>query len=102
MAFEWFGALVAQFGREVALVIAVLYGGYKFRRIKSILGGLVAAIGTAATVGALVIGALVLGMAGGWIAIDVGQIVGDVTTGAGTVWDVAGKRVVDWVSQEVA
>jgi len=99
--FGWFGALVAEFGREVALVVAVLYGGYKFRRIQSLIGGLVAVIGTAATFGALVVGTLVLGMASGWIAVDVGQMIGDLASGAGTVWDTVGKAAVDWVTTEV-
>ncbi|NHN63831.1 hypothetical protein G9463_11050 [Haloarcula sp. JP-Z28] len=99
--FDWFGALVAEFGKEVALVTAVVYGGYKFRRIKSIIGGLVAAVGTVATFGALTVGALVLGMATGWISVDVGQMIGDIVAGAGTAWDVAGKGAVDWLTTEV-
>jgi hypothetical protein len=99
--FDWFSALVAEFGKEVALVTAVVYGGYKFRRIKSIIGGLVAAVGTVATFGALVVGALVLGMATGWISIDVGQMIGDIVSGAGTAWDVAGEDAVNWVTTEV-
>ena len=99
--FDWFSTLVAQFGKEVALVVAVLYGGYKFRRIKSIIGGLVAAVGTVATFGALTVGALVLGMATGWVSVDVGQMLGDIVSGAGTAWDVIGEDAVDWLSTEV-
>ena len=99
--FDWFSALVAQFGKEVALVVAVLYGGYKFRRIKSIIGGLVAAVGTVATFGALTVGALVLGMATGWVSVDVGQMLGDIVSGAGTAWDIIGEDAVDWISTEV-
>lgn len=99
--FDWFSALVAEFGKEVALVVAVLYGGYKFRRIQKVLGALVAAVGTVATFGALTVGALVLGMATGWISVDVGQMLGDIVSGAGTAWDVAGKGAVDWITTEV-
>ncbi|GGK64531.1 hypothetical protein [Haloarcula sebkhae] len=99
--FDWFSALVAEFGKEVALVVAVLYGGYKFRRIQSLIGGVVAAVGTAATFLALIVGALVLGMATGWISVDVGQMIGDIVAGAGTAWDVAGEDALDWVTTEV-
>lgn len=99
--FDWFSALVAEFGKEVALVTAVVYGGYKFRRIRSVVGGLVAAVGTVATFWALIVGALVLGMATGWISIDVGQMIGDIVSGAGTAWDVAGEDAVNWVTTEV-
>ncbi|KOX92826.1 hypothetical protein AMS69_10230 [Haloarcula rubripromontorii] len=99
--FEWFSVLVGEFGKEVALVTAVVYGGYKFRRIQSILGGVVGAIGTAATFGALTVGALVLGMATGWISVDAGQMLGDIVSGAGTAWDIIGQDAVEWLTTEV-
>ena len=102
MPFEWFSVLSGQFGQAAALVVAVVYGGYKFRRIKAILGGMVAAIGTVATIGAVVVGALILGMATGWISIDLGQMISDLSAGAGTAWDVAGRQLFDWIATEVS
>jgi|GEM_PF-3145892 len=101
MVLEWFSVLAGEFGQAAALVVAVLYGGYKFRRIKTIIGGIVGAIGTFATIGAVVIGAIVLGSATGWVSVDLGQAVSDLSSGAGTAWDVAGRQLFEWVTQEV-
>ena len=95
MAFEWFGALVAQFGKEVAMAIAVLYGGYKFHRIKSILGAVVSSIGFAATVGAMVVGGVVLASTLGWVSLAPAKMLSDVTGGAGTLWEVVIKPATD-------
>lgn len=59
------------------------------------------AIGTAATIGAVVIGALVLGMATGWVSIDLGQMISDLWNGGTALWDSAGKHVFEWITQEV-
>jgi len=101
MPFEWFSVLSGQFGQTAALVVAVLYGGYKFRRIKSILGGAVAAVGTVATFGALVVGAIVLGTATGWVSIDLGQAMRDLSAAGGAAWDVIGRQLFEWLAQEV-
>ncbi|WP_018259351.1 hypothetical protein [Halomicrobium katesii] len=101
MQFEWFSILTGEIGRSAALVVAVVYGGLKFRRISALLSGIVGAIGTAATIGAVVIGALVLGMATGWVSIDLGQMLSDLWTGGTALWDTAGKHVFEWVSKEV-
>lgn len=95
MAFEWFSALVSQFGKEVAMAIAVLYGGYKFHRIKSIFGTAVSSVGFAATVGAIVVGAVVLASTLGWVALDPGKMLSDITSGAGAIWDIIGKPATD-------
>ena len=100
MLFEWFDVLNGQFGRSAALVVAVLYGGLKFRRISALLSGIVGAIGTAATIGAVVVGALVLGMATGWVSIDLGQMLSDLWNGGTALWDSTGKHVFEWIRQE--
>jgi len=99
--FEWFDVLVGQFGEVVGVVIAVLYGGYKFHRVKTIIGGMVAAIGTAATFGALVVAALVVGSVTGWVSVDLGQAINDLSSGAGTAWDTVGQPAIDWLTSEV-
>lgn len=95
MAFEWFGTLVAEFGKEVAMTVAVVYGGYKFHRLKSILGAAVSSIGFAATVGAIVLGAVVLASTLGWVALDPAKMFSDLTGGAGALWNLLVKPAVD-------
>ena len=99
--FEWFAALAGQFGQEVAMVVAVLYGGYKFKRIKTILASLVGSIGFVATMGGVVVGAVVLASAMGWVQLNPGQMLSDVVGGAGAVWDIVGKPLTDWMTSEV-
>ena len=98
--FEWFSAMVSQFGIEVAAVGALAYGTYKFRRFKAIAGVVVGGIGTVATIGAVFIGGLFIATLAGWF--DAGAAVSDIAGAAGGAWDAVGRRAVEWALEEVA
>jgi hypothetical protein len=44
----------------------------------------------------VVVGAVVLASVVGWISVNPGQMLGDIAGGAGAVWDLVGKGLVDW------
>lgn len=95
MVFEWFGIVMSEFGREAAMVVALLYGGYKYHRIKSILGSAIGSIGFAATMGVVVLGAVVVASVLDWVALNPGQMFGDLVGGAGVLWEWVVSPVVD-------
>jgi hypothetical protein len=92
---DWFGVLVGEFGKEVAAVLGLLYGTYKFKRVKSFAGTIVDGIGFAATTGAVIVGSVFMGSSLGWVSIDVGQAVSDIIGGGQAVWSLIGDHVLD-------
>ncbi|SHG78607.1 hypothetical protein [Halobaculum gomorrense] len=96
-----FGTLGQYLGPEALALAGIAYGVYKFRRLRSLLGGAVAIAGTA---GSLAIGSLVtigVGILLGWWDPNLAQIAGDVTGAGGAAWDVLTGPVWSFVEEYV-
>ena len=85
-------------GSHVGETIVVLIAGavilLRFRRYRAVAGAGVAAISSAATVAAGILGALVLLVALGYWDPPIGQIIGDFLSAAMAFWDFVGEWLV--------
>lgn len=91
------GLLADYLQGELLVVVVLAYVVYQLWRGKSVLSGVVATVGTVATIAMSVFGVVVVAIILGWVDPDVGKFVGDVSTAVTTMWDAFGDSIIEFI-----
>lgn len=88
-------------GEHAFIALVFVMAGWYLLRGKSVLGSLVATVGTMATITMGVLAVLAVSIILGWFDPRPGVFLGHVTAAIGTLWEMVGDMVIERVTEVV-